>query len=102
MSKVFAVLVETTADYSAYALSHPDHNQRQRAWFVQTANEGKLLACGPTLPGEGTGLWLLRAASLEEARAITRTSPRFKDGMLAEEKTRVVEWTVSIGKERFV
>ena len=101
MSKVFAVMVETAPGYSAYALSHPDHNQRQRAWFVQMANEGKLLACGPYVPGEGTGLWLLRAGNHEEAIAITRTSPRFKDGMLAEEKTRIVEWTVSIGKERF-
>jgi uncharacterized protein YciI len=101
MSKVFAILVETTAGYSAYALSHPDHNQRQRAWFVKTANEGKLLACGPYAPGDGAGLWLVRAESRDEALAIARTSPRHQDGMLDEERTRVVEWAVSIGKERF-
>jgi uncharacterized protein YciI len=101
MSKIYAVLVETTDGYADYALTHPDHNQRQRAWFVKTANEGKLLACGPYLPHDGEGLWLLRADNREEAEAIVRSSPRHADGVLSMEKTRIVEWGVSIGKERF-
>jgi uncharacterized protein YciI len=108
MSKIFAVLVETVDGYADFALQRPDHNQRQRAWFVKSANEGKLLACGPFHggaaggPHEGAGLWLLRAATREEAEAIVRTSPRFQDGMLSMDRTRTVEWSVSIGKERFV
>ncbi|MFT3764592.1 MAG: YciI family protein [Minicystis sp.] len=101
MSKIFAVLVETVDGYGDYALKHPDHNQRQRAWFMAAANEGKLLACGPYAAQDGAGLWLLRAASREDAEAIVRTSPRFLDGMLSMDRSRIVEWSVSIGKERF-
>lgn len=101
MSKVFAVLFETAAEYGDFAALHPDHNQRQRAWFVQMANDGRLLACGPFAAPDGAGLWLLRAESREEAESMVRTSPRRQDGMLSLEKTRIVEWAVSIGKERF-
>lgn len=101
MSKIFAVLVEPAPGYDDYVRTHPEHNQRQRAWLVTAANEGKLLACGPYAPQDGTGLWLLRAASREEAEAIVRSSPRHQDGQLSLDRTRVVEWAVSIGKERF-
>jgi uncharacterized protein YciI len=101
MSKVFAVLFETTPEYGDFTARHPDHNQRQRAWFVQMANDGKLLACGPLAAPDGAGLWLLRAASRDEAESMVRTSPRFQDGLLSLDKTRIVEWAVSIGKERF-
>src|SRR4051812_43923613 len=102
MSKIFAVLVETVDGYADFARQRPDHNQRQRAWFVKSANEGQLLACGPYSAVEGAGLWLLRAATREDAEAIVKTSPRFLDGMLSMDRTRIVEWSVSIGKERFV
>ncbi|APR86545.1 Hypothetical protein A7982_11894 [Minicystis rosea] len=114
MSKIFAILVETVDGYADFALKHPDHNQRQRAWFMQAAGEGKLLACGPcidaaasgerprTASTEGAGLWLIRAASREEAEAVVRTSPRFQDGMIAMDRSRIVEWSITIGKERFV
>jgi uncharacterized protein YciI len=101
MSKIFAVLFETASDYGDFAARHPDHNQRQRAWFVQMANEGKLLACGPFSAPDGAGLWLIRAANRDEAETIVKTSPRHQDGMLSVEKRRIVEWAVSIGKERF-
>jgi uncharacterized protein YciI len=115
MGKVFAVLFETAAEYGDFAALHPatmggdppypparpDHNQRQRAWLVQMANDGRLLACGPFAAPDGAGLWLLRAESREEAESMVRTSPRHQDGMLSLEKTRIVEWAVSIGKERF-
>ena len=100
MSKVFAVIVQTVPGYRAYSDAHPEHQQHQGAWFQQAATDGKLLACGPFLPHDGTGLWLLRAESLEEAQAIARTSPRYTEGMLDLEKTRIVEWGVSIGKDR--
>lgn len=101
MSKIFAVLVETTNDYAAYALQHPDHNLRQRTWFIEMANDGKLLACGPYTPGDGSGLWIIRASGRDEAEAIVKSSPRYQDGMLSMEKNRLVEWSVSIGKDRF-
>lgn len=101
MSKIFAVLIETTSDYGDFATKHPDHNQRQRAWFVKAANEGKLLACGPLATPDGAGLWLIRAANRDEAEGVLKSSPRYRDGMLSMEKTRIAEWAVSIGKERF-
>lgn len=101
MSKIFAVLFETAPDHGAFAARHPDHNQRQRAWFVQMANDGHLLACGPFSGPDGAGLWLIRAAGRDDAEAIVKTSPRHQDGLLSMEKTRIVEWSVSIGKERF-
>jgi uncharacterized protein YciI len=101
MSKVFAVLFETASDHGDFAARHPDQSQRQRAWFVQTANDGKLLACGPLAAPDGAGLWLIRAANREEAESIVRTSPRFQDGTLSLDRARIVEWAVSIGKERF-
>lgn len=113
MSKVFAILVETVDGYADFALKHPEHNQRQRAWFMQVAGEGKLLACGPCIDAaadgvkarsvavEGAGLWLIRAASREDAEALVRQSPRYQDGMIAMDRSHIVEWTISIGKERF-
>lgn len=101
MSKIFAVLVETVDGYGDYGLKHPDLNQRQRAWFVAAANAGQLLACGPFNANDGAGLWLLRAASREEAEGIVRSSPRHQVGMLSMDHTRIAEWAVSIGKERF-
>jgi len=101
MSKIFAVLIETASDYGDFAIKHPDHNQRQRAWFVQMANDGKLLACGSFSSPNDAGLWLIRAANRDEAEAIVKTSPRHQNGMLSMDRGRVVEWAVSIGKERF-
>jgi len=37
---------------------------------------------------------------VEEAQTIVNSSPRARDGMLAE-SIRVVEWQVHIGRERF-
>lgn len=99
MSKIFAVLVATVDAFDGYARAHPDHSQRQRAWLVKMANEGKLLACGPYATFDG--LWLLRAANREEAQAILESSPRYQDEMVSAERTKIAEWAVSIGKERF-
>jgi uncharacterized protein len=97
MSKIFAILVDTADTFDAMA--HPDHSQRQRAWLVNAANEGKLIAYGPYPPHDG--LWIVRAASRDEAEAILKSSPRYQDGALSMERTRIGEWAVSIGKERF-
>lgn len=99
MSKLFAVVVETVEAFDGHALTHPDHSQRQRAWVVKAANEGTLVAYGPLAPSDG--LWILRAASREEAEAIFKTSPRYVDGMVSMDRTRIAEWAISIGKERF-
>lgn len=99
--KVFAVLVETVPELDAVSVRHPEHNQKQRAWFSQMAEEGKLLACGPWAGELGPGLWLLRAQGREEALAILETSPRWRDGMVDRARTRVLEWAVSVGKEKF-
>ena len=101
MAKLFVVQVQTVEGYLEYSQAHPEHQQHQGAWFQQAAAEGKLVACGPFLPHDGTGLWILRAESHENAMEIIKTSPRFTDGMLALERTRVAEWGVAIGKERF-
>lgn len=101
MSKIFSVIVATSDDYLERSRAIPDHQARQGAWFAQNAKEGKLIACGPFMPRDGTGLWLVRAASLDEAKEIVATSPRATDGMLAEGKTRIVEWDVAIGQARF-
>ncbi|WP_315865254.1 YciI family protein [Acaryochloris thomasi] len=36
------------------------------------------------MPPDGTGLWILRAESLEDAQQIANTSPRARDGLLAD------------------
>jgi uncharacterized protein YciI len=99
--KVFAVLVETVPELDAVSAQNREHNQRQRAWFAQMATEGKLLACGPWAGELGPGLWLLRARGREDALAILESSPRWRDGMVDRGRTRVVEWAVSVGKEKF-
>lgn len=103
MSKTFAVIVATVPHYYEYSKAHPGHQPAQIAWFQKLHAEGRLIACGPFLPFNGTGLWVLRAASLEEAWAIVKTSPRYTDGMLSE-AARVVEWNVTpeLGDHRLI
>ncbi|MEG4048435.1 MULTISPECIES: hypothetical protein [unclassified Microcoleus] len=43
---------------------------------------------------------MIQAENVEEAQTIVSSSPRALEGMLAE-STRVVEWQVHIGCERF-
>jgi uncharacterized protein len=43
---------------------------------------------------------VIQAENLSEAQTIVNTSPRARDGMLAE-STRIVEWQVHIGCDRF-
>jgi uncharacterized protein YciI len=97
MSKIFAVHIEAADDEAPASVSR---NQRQRAWFVRMAEEGKLLACGPHVPGGA--LWLLRAATRDEATKLVATCPHHQEGALPLERARIQEWTVSIGKERFL
>lgn len=98
MAKLFAIIVDTIPDYYSYKEAHPDHEQEQGIWFRQQQEQGKLLCCGPFLPPDGTGLWILRADSLEEAQAISETSPRVQSGLLAD-STRIVEWDIRIGQD---
>lgn len=100
MAKLFAVVVATVPEYYDYKKEHPEHDQAQLAWFDEQSKKGILLTCGPFVPPDGTGLWILKAESLEDAIAIVHTSPRFLDGMLAD-SARVVEWNVHIGRELF-
>jgi len=100
MSKLFAVVVATIPEYYDYKIAHPEHDLNQVAWFREQQEKGILLCCGPFFPHDGTGLWVIQAESVEEAQTIVNSSPRARDGMLAE-STRVVEWQVHIGRERF-
>jgi len=100
MSKLFAVVVATIPEYYEYKNAHPEHDPNQLAWFREQQEKGILLCCGPFFPHDGTGLWVIQAESVEEAQTIVNSSPRARDGMLAE-STRVVEWQVHIGRERF-
>jgi uncharacterized protein YciI len=43
---------------------------------------------------------VIQAENAEAAQAIVNTSPRVRDGMLAD-TARVVEWEVHIGRDRF-
>ena len=95
--KIFAVVVATVDSYYDYKDKHPEHDQHQIAWFKEQHEKGTLLCCGPFLPADGTGIWLLRAETLDEAQEIAQSSPRAKDGLLAPE-TRIVEWGVHIGE----
>ncbi len=51
-------------------------------------------------PHDGTGLWVIQADNLEQAQAVVNSSPRVRDGMLAD-SARVVEWEVHIGRDLF-
>lgn len=101
MSKLFAVIVATVPEYYEYKKEHPEHDQNQAAWFKEQSENGNLLCCGPFVPHDGTGLWVIKAETLEQAFAIINTSPRALDGMLAD-ATRVVEWNVHLGRQRFI
>ncbi|MBK1988011.1 YciI family protein [Sphaerospermopsis aphanizomenoides BCCUSP55] len=99
MSKLFAVVVATVPNYYEYKKEHPEHDQDQLAWFQEQYAKGILLCCGPFVPHDGTGLWVIKAENVEEAHKIVNTSPRVRDGMLAD-SARVVEWNVHIGSDR--
>jgi uncharacterized protein len=100
MSKLFAVVVATVPGYYDYKLAHPEHDQNQLAWFKEQHEKGTLLCCGPFFPHNGTGLWVIQAENLEQAQPVVNSSPRVRDGMLAD-SARVVEWEVHIGRDRF-
>jgi uncharacterized protein len=100
MSQLFAVVVATVPEYYDYKNAHPEHDQNQLAWFREQQEKGTLLCCGPFFPHDGTGLWVIQAENLEAAQAIVNSSPRVRDGMLAD-SARVVEWQVHIGHELF-
>ncbi len=101
MAKLFAVIVETVPEYYEYKKEHPEHDRDQVAWFQEQNEKGTLLCCGPFFPHDGTGVWVLKAESLEEAWEIVNSSPRVRDGLLAS-SARVVEWQVHIGRDRFL
>ena len=100
MTKLFAVVVATVPEYYDYKKQHPEHDQNQLAWFQEQYDNGVLLCCGPFVPHDGTGLWIIQAENLESAIKIVNSSPRAKDGMLAK-SARVVEWNAHIGLHRF-
>lgn len=101
MAKLFAVVVATVPEYYEYKKKHPEHDKDQLAWFREQHEKGVLLCCGPFFPHDGTGLWVIQAEDAEAALEIVNSSPRVRDGMLAD-SARVVEWQVHIGRERFV
>ncbi|MGD1714241.1 YciI family protein [Hydrocoleum sp. CS-953] len=101
MSKLFAVVVATVPEYYDYKKAHPEHDRDQLAWFREQQEKGVLLCCGPFLPHDGTGIWVIQAEDLEAAQAIVNGSPRVRDGLLAD-SARVVEWQVHIGSDRFL
>ncbi|AFY42079.1 YciI family protein [Nostoc sp. PCC 7107] len=100
MSKLFAVVVATVPEYYEYKQVHPEHDQNQQSWFLEQQEKGILLCCGPFFPHDGTGLWVIQAENIEQAQAIVKSSPRARDGMLAD-SAQVVEWEVHIGRDRF-
>ncbi|MEA5509341.1 YciI family protein [Crocosphaera sp. UHCC 0190] len=101
MKKLFAVVVATVPEYYQYKQKHPEHDQDQLTWFREQQEKGILLCCGPFFPHDGTGLWIIQAESAEMAQTIVNSSPRVRDGMLAD-SARVVEWEVHIGGERLI
>lgn len=101
MTKLFAVIVATVPEYYEYKKQHPEHDLHQLEWFREQQEKGVLLCCGPFFPHDGTGLWVIQAEEAETALEIVKTSPRSRDGMLAD-SARVVEWQVHIGQERFI
>jgi uncharacterized protein YciI len=99
MTKLFAVVVATVSEYYEYKKEHPEHDQL--AWFKKQYEQGILLCCGPFVPHDGTGLWVIKAENINEAMDIVNTSPRVRDGMLVD-SARVVEWNVHLGSDRFI
>ncbi len=100
MTKLFAVVVATVPKYYEYKKEHPEHDQDQLTWFHQQYEQGILLCCGPFFPHDGTGLWIIQAENSQKALEIVHSSPRFRDGLLAD-SARIVEWQVHIGRDRF-
>ena len=101
MTKIFAVVVATVPEYYEYKKAHPEHDQDQLAWFKEQNEIGNLLCCGPFVPHDGTGIWIIKAENVDKAWEIVNSSPRVRDGMLAD-TARVVEWNVHIGKDKFI
>jgi uncharacterized protein YciI len=101
MTKLFAVIVATVPEYYEYNKQHPEHNRDQLVWFNEQYKKGILLCCGPFIPQDGTGLWVIKAETIDEVMEIVNTSPRVRDRMLAD-SARVVEWNIHLGKEHFL
>ena len=94
------MIVATVPEYYQYKKEHSDHDQDQLVWFKEQYEKGILLCCGPFVPHDGTGLWVIIADNVDEALKIVNSSPRVRDGMLAD-SARIVEWNVHLGSDLF-
>jgi uncharacterized protein YciI len=68
-------------------------------WMKRHHEAGNVLFSGPTT--EGVGIWVLRAASREDARALLDTHPWVADGL--RDVSEIYEWNVqqALGIGRF-
>lgn len=68
----------------------------QRAFLSELRRDGVLVMAGRFADTRGGGMSILRAASLEAARALFSTSPLVRRDLVDWE---VREWTVTVGEQ---
>jgi uncharacterized protein YciI len=69
------------------------------SWMKTNHDAGKVLFSGPT--SQGVGIWVLRASSMDDARALVADHPWVKAGL--RDVSEIYEWNVqqALGIGRF-
>ena len=73
-----AAIIEYGADKQSLKTLGPAHHDAMRALL----DDGRLVAAGP-FAGEAGALWILEAATLDEAEALLRADPYIAAGVVA-------------------
>jgi uncharacterized protein YciI len=89
------VLYSSEEAFRQVRADDPGLATRHGAYIRPLADSGVLVALGPFTPyagcGEWGGVWIIRAANLDEAMSILHNSPYFRAGAIP--KTIVHEWS---------
>lgn len=91
----YVVMSKSTGQREAIRGLEPEN----LAWMKENHEAGRVLFSGPTT--EGVGIWVLRAASREEAQALLQTHPWVQRGL--RDVSEIYEWNVqqALGIGRF-
>ncbi len=93
LTKYYVAFLHKGPAFAAEPAGSPARQQLHKdhvAYIERMTGEGKLVAYGPFQDaGDLRGMYVFKAASLEEARAWAESEPSVKTGMIA---VRVVAW----------
>jgi hypothetical protein len=94
----YLIFTERCLEGKAAEEAHQQHLKAHYAWLADLDRRGLLFAAGPLRDSssgwDGTGLFIVRASSREEAQALAQSEPMHAKGI---RKFRIVPWQLNEG-----